>query len=210
MRVAKPSPEFWKLPLVVDHIARARRQVEMLAGADFMSHVESYRDYKPCDSPLEAIFALWWHVVIGPPTPDPSGPFAWALDWQKVVEVAGAAYRLDFEVTPTDSQFWQAAEIRGYRRQSIAVELDGHDFHERTKEQVAHRNTRDRALQSAGWIVLHFSGSELVRDPISQVNQVLQVCRGQWTAAAPFVWRDQPMELPLSEVARRIAEGEVE
>ncbi len=41
------------------------------------------------------------------------------------------------------------------------VECDGHDFHERTKEQAAHDKGRDRHLQSLGYYVLRFTGSEL-------------------------------------------------
>ena len=57
----------------------------------------------------------------------------------------------------------------------IAVEVDGHDFHERTREQVVARNQRDRDLQADGWTVLHFSGSEIHRQPEECVRQVFDV-----------------------------------
>ena len=46
----------------------------------------------------------------------------------------------------------------------IVVECDGHEFHEKTKEQAARDKKRDRDLQIAGWKVLRFSGSEIWRD----------------------------------------------
>jgi very-short-patch-repair endonuclease len=46
----------------------------------------------------------------------------------------------------------------------IVVECDGHEFHEKTKEQAAHDKRRDRELQIAGWKVLRFTGSEIWRD----------------------------------------------
>lgn len=46
----------------------------------------------------------------------------------------------------------------------IVVECDGHDFHEKTKEQAARDKRRDRDLQIAGWKVLRFTGSEIWRD----------------------------------------------
>jgi hypothetical protein len=58
----------------------------------------------------------------------------------------------------------------------IAVELDGHDFHERTKEQVKLRDRRDRVLQRHGWIVLHISGSELVREPQVEALKEVWLC----------------------------------
>ncbi len=46
----------------------------------------------------------------------------------------------------------------------IVVECDGHNFHEKTKEQAARDKRRDRDLQIAGWKVLRFTGSEIWRD----------------------------------------------
>lgn len=50
------------------------------------------------------------------------------------------------------------------RSAKLGIELDGHDFHERTKEQVQKDKSRDRLLQGAGWRVLRFTGSEVWRD----------------------------------------------
>lgn len=43
----------------------------------------------------------------------------------------------------------------------IAIECDGHDFHERTKEQAQRDKQRDRNLQKAGVKVYRFTGSEI-------------------------------------------------
>lgn len=43
----------------------------------------------------------------------------------------------------------------------IAIECDGHDFHEKTKEQASRDKKRDRYLQSQGWFVLRFTGSDI-------------------------------------------------
>jgi very-short-patch-repair endonuclease len=43
----------------------------------------------------------------------------------------------------------------------IAIECDGHDFHERTKQQAARDRRRDRVLQQRGWLVFRFTGSEI-------------------------------------------------
>ena len=63
----------------------------------------------------------------------------------------GLPYRLDF------------ATFIG--RKKFAVEIDGHDFHERTKEQAGRDKARDRALACADWTVLRFTGSEVWADP---------------------------------------------
>lgn len=46
----------------------------------------------------------------------------------------------------------------------VVLECDGHDFHERTKEQAKRDRRRDRWMQSEGWIVLRFTGSEIWTD----------------------------------------------
>jgi len=45
----------------------------------------------------------------------------------------------------------------------IFVELDGHEFHEKTKEQVDYRNERDAYLQNFGF-VYHISGRQITSD----------------------------------------------
>jgi len=43
----------------------------------------------------------------------------------------------------------------------LAIECDGHDFHERTKEQASRDRARDRALQAEGIAVFRFTGSDI-------------------------------------------------
>ncbi len=57
----------------------------------------------------------------------------------------------------------------------IAVECDGHDFHEKTKEQAAHDKKRDRFLVSQGIIVMRFTGSEIWADPLQCANEVTRI-----------------------------------
>jgi len=64
--------------------------------------------------------------------------------------LCGGAYRADFAIT----------NLEGAK---IVVECDGHDFHEKTREQAARDKKRDRELQIAGWKVLRFTGSEIHR-----------------------------------------------
>ena len=47
----------------------------------------------------------------------------------------------------------------------MAVELDGHDFHEKTKEQSKNDKERDRILQSHGYFVARYTGSEIYNNP---------------------------------------------
>lgn len=55
----------------------------------------------------------------------------------------------------------------------IAVECDGHDWHERTKAQAKADRSRDRQLQSLGFKVLRFTGSEIVASPKMCAAEIL-------------------------------------
>ncbi len=54
----------------------------------------------------------------------------------------------------------------------FAIELDGHDFHDRTKEQAERDKSRDRLLTEKGWSPIRFTGSEVWRDPSACAQQV--------------------------------------
>lgn len=55
---------------------------------------------------------------------------------------------------------------------TIVVECDGHDYHERTKEQAAHDKERDRIINRAGHEVMRFTGSEIYTDPVRCAKEV--------------------------------------
>jgi very-short-patch-repair endonuclease len=54
------------------------------------------------------------------------------------------------------------------------IECDGHDFHERTKEQARHDRRRDRTIQEFGLPVLRFTGSEIHADAAACGRQVMK------------------------------------
>lgn len=55
----------------------------------------------------------------------------------------------------------------------IFVECDGHDFHERAKEQAERDRSSDRAVQAAGIPILRFTGREIWRDPAHVGAEIL-------------------------------------
>lgn len=61
----------------------------------------------------------------------------------------------------------------------IAIECDGHEFHERTKEQAAKDRSRDRKLIKMGYIVLRFTGSEINNDVKSCEREVYSIIYNQ-------------------------------
>jgi very-short-patch-repair endonuclease len=56
----------------------------------------------------------------------------------------------------------------------LIVECDGHDFHERTKEQAARDRSRDRVCVLNGIRVFRFTGSEIWNDPLGCARQAYE------------------------------------
>jgi very-short-patch-repair endonuclease len=63
----------------------------------------------------------------------------------------------------------------GDKFRGVVVECDGHDFHEKTKEQAARDKSRDRAILESGYSVMRFTGSEIFKDPDACAKQVQKV-----------------------------------
>jgi hypothetical protein len=167
-------PDWQDCELVTRHVQGAARFAAQNIERSLLVTLRHLQWY--CQSPIEAIYWIWWDCVIcshefgigfGPADELEDGfGFSvedWTLTPQQEVVVDGMTFRVDFEIHPASESLrnvWAK-----YLMPRIAIEMDGHDFHEKTKEQVTYRNARDRALQRTGWLVLHFSGSEVVRDP---------------------------------------------
>lgn len=71
-------------------------------------------------------------------------------------------------------------------RAMVAVECDGHDYHDKTPEQAQRDKSRDRELIAQGYPVLRFTGREIVRDPRKcaddVANALIAVARHQFKA----------------------------
>ena len=103
---------------------------------------------RDCESPIEEIFSIAFDYV-GEKLKTP-----YNLESQKEISTSnGKTYRADF--------YYECK--CGYR---LIIECDGHDFHEKTKEQVAKNNERDFDLKKDGYDIIHFSGSQIYREPL--------------------------------------------
>lgn len=57
----------------------------------------------------------------------------------------------------------------------LGIECDGHEFHEKTKEQAQRDKSRDRKILSCGVPVMRFTGSEIYRAPLICGDEALRV-----------------------------------
>lgn len=140
-----------------------------------------------CESPIEAGLLKGFIAVHlcdrrlrldGLPT---SGLLETEWEARLFVQHEVGRFRVDFAINVT-------AQMGGKSHsQWIAVECDGHDFHERTKEQAARDKARDREIVTLrGFRILRFTGSEIHRDPVRCAQQVMTLAASiaeEWGAA---------------------------
>lgn len=86
---------------------------------------------------------------------------------QEVIESprTGKSYRADFVI---DVEYWDG--IKKY-----VVECDGHEFHQKTKEQVQNDYCRERDLTLCGYTVLRFTGSEIVSNTAICAREIYEI-----------------------------------
>lgn len=85
------------------------------------------------------------------------------------LQVPIGPYRLDFAIV----------DLRPNPVHCLGIEVDGHDFHERTKEQIKRDKHRDRWMKGAGLEVLRFSGSEIYNSPADCMFDIYNVIHSQ-------------------------------
>ena len=98
-------------------------------------------------------------------------------EWRNTIFVETQAqlegWRVDFLISVYGdwARVSEPQRNEGWRR--LIVECDGHDFHERTKEQAARDRSRDRWAQMNDIEVFRFTGSEIWRDPWGCAKQIV-------------------------------------
>lgn len=107
---------------------------------------ESRKNLTPIESLMDIIL-----MGVQQSVENRAGIFMPAFIYTPQVEIG--KYRVDFE-----------CRLASDREKKFIIECDGHDFHEKTKEQVAYDKQRERYLVSKGYKVLRFSGSEILND----------------------------------------------
>lgn len=115
-----------------------------------------------CQSPIEKMFLIAYH------------------DFDSELNTEGMIYnifpqhqidkyRVDFYIT--------AGNYFTQKNVKFVVEIDGHDFHEKTKEQAANDKKRERNLLEEVDAVVRFTGSEVFKDPEECVWEVTNIMR---------------------------------
>lgn len=194
---------------LAERVANSNLEIQDLSTA-FGASVDPILDPRAafglCESPIEELFLLAMLSPAEPPWPTDNDPYVVRIGneidsgpsltfeeagidlWQQeTVDLPnGKTVRLDFslhgELEHVDTT-WK-----------VAIELDGHEFHDRTKEQAARDRSRDRELSALGWTVLRFTGSEIWKDAKTCAMQALSIAWGmhkEHHAADAKAWQEE-------------------
>jgi very-short-patch-repair endonuclease len=120
--------------------------------------VAKYTNAK-CASPMEALFLAGWGMATGEHVLPPEARL------QIAQQAPVGKYKADFlfSLKATDGS-----------AKELVVEIDGHDFHERTKAQAAHDKARDRWMTGTNYQVMRFTGSEVYANPFKCATEVAE------------------------------------
>ena len=88
------------------------------------------------------------------------------IEKQKEIQYENKKYRVDFCIPVI---------YKNQENKSFIIECDGHEFHQKTKEQVERDNTRMRDLQKQGYEVIRFSGTEIWHRPYKCASDILNI-----------------------------------
>lgn len=145
----------WLAVLVECQQCGSKRALELIEHKGVMlvewSVLRSPPSPPTCESPIEELLLAAMKDALA------SRP-----DVQLRQQVPLGPYRVDFLLSPRSGP-------------GIVVEADGHDFHDRTREQAERDRRRDRELQRAGFLVLRFTGREIYRDAARCAAEVLSI-----------------------------------
>lgn len=180
-------PEVWEVflrRLVVRRIVDLRSEIEIVAA-------------KRCESPIEELLFLSLllaasgiaeadTILDGRDPSEDDGYDGFSIQPQATV----GKYRIDFKVSYGTAQLLRSgndetADEWAWHVGSVLVECDGHDFHERTKEQASHDRRKDRALQDAGFKVFRYTGSDVWKDCMTAAHEIADQARKLATTTPP-------------------------
>jgi len=97
---------------------------------------------------------------------------------------------------------------------AIVVECDGHEFHEKTKEQAATDKRRDRYLALHSILVLRFAGSEVWADANECAQETLRTAECYRSGPRSTIWlgylSEDEQQARMEDDYRKVMEKELQ
>lgn len=122
-----------------------------------------------CESPIEQLLALKLNERLYKYYSVNGNVEVLGFENQAIIDCKSKKYRVDFLIELVFKEYGRYKDLL-----KLVIECDGHDFHEKTKEQVRKDNERVRAIQNEGYEVLRFSGSEIYNNTEKCINEIIK------------------------------------
>lgn len=123
----------------------------------------------PMLSPVEQLFFIEWYSLHYRSHTKRENRYYLIPQFQ---DESTGKHRLDFRVSlvdyviNTDLQYrFSEKTLMKIPEPKLGIEIDSHQWHEKTKEQVQRDKERERFLIKNGWKLLRFTGSEVYKNP---------------------------------------------
>jgi len=147
--------------------------LEMQSGYEIPAYI--LRDQQPPQEPLDfsgrpSTYVAGMSFVQEDDDPDGAQLHCLVIP-QEEVTIDEQTFRLDFLIELT--RVWPGSN-GGYRTVArYAIEIDGHDYHERTKEQARKDRQRERKLMRGGFTVIRFTAQEVWQDAMAVAQEII-------------------------------------
>lgn len=142
-------------------------------NADLFNECLEYGVACPMDSPIEHILYSAFLTLCEVNFLEKAEPYYFE-DKQYIrgtafyPQVKIGSYRVDFVATHYTYKGEGVSEEK-----SLVVECDSQAFHDRSEKERRYEKQRDRFLISKGYVVFHFTGTEIMREPFRVASEIL-------------------------------------
>lgn len=127
----------------------------------------NFEDYKEIESPIERV--LWCALRT-----------ALKLNYLEERVKMNPQYRVgNFRADFIIKYFPELDKTKEDDVKTLLIECDSQKFHERTESERRYEKKRDRFLQSQGFKVFHYTGSEILKNPMSIAVEIISELTGQ-------------------------------
>lgn len=90
---------------------------------------------------------------------------------------------------------------------TLAIECDGHEFHEKTREQAARDRKRDRFLTMCGYFPVRFTGSEIWHDAVGCAEETANIFEEMQGVTVDAMWARECEKRQLRERVLQALDG---
>lgn len=140
------------------------------AEIDFMlysSLLDCLTVIKDCESPIERMLGV--------------GLYNAQAYWESLADSRGLNIYPQMDIVCGKKTYradFQISAIVGGKEKILVVECDGHEFHEKTREQAVRDRQRERDLIKEGYIVVRFTGSEIYNNLYKCISEIRTILFG--------------------------------